>query len=113
MTWDRGHESEQRVFESPRHYVMLDQWPTSPLSRSPRCLDYQEKNPNNWQEGCNQATIDDLIGAMHLMTSQINRLAQPPDRKKMFDGDPLKYKHFIRQFDAYTARGLVDMSVRL
>ena len=104
-TWDCGHESEQPHFESPRHYVTLDQCPTSPLSLSPRHLDYQEKNLNNLQEGCNQATIDDLVGAMHLMTRQINsRQALPPYRKEMFDGDPLRYKHFIRHFDAYTVR---------
>ena len=31
----------------------------------------------------------------------------------MFDGDPLRYKYFIRHFDAYTARGVINMSVLL
>ena len=62
----------------------------------------------------NDQSMQGLVDALYLMTSQINRRQiVPQDKRELFAGDPLHYKRFIRHFDAYTARGVVDMSVRL
>ena len=62
----------------------------------------------------NDQSMQGLVDALYLMTSQINhRQIVPQDKRELFAGDPLHYKRFIRHFDAYTARGVVDMSVRL
>ena len=51
---------------------------------------------------------------MHLMASQISRRQPPPpDSKQMYDGNPLRYRRFMRHIGAYTSRGVVDRSVRL
>ena len=35
------------------------------------------------------------------------------NKRELFAGYPLHYKRFVRHFDAYTVRGVADMSVRL
>ena len=48
------------------------------------------------------------------MMSQINHhQVVLQDKQELFAGDPLHYKHFIRHFDTYTARGIVNNSVHL
>ena len=62
----------------------------------------------------NDQSMQGLVDALYLMTSQINRRqVVPQDKRELFAGDPLHYKRFIRHFDAYIARGVVDMSVCL
>ena len=62
----------------------------------------------------NEQSMQGLVVALYLMTSQINRRqVVPQDKRELFAGNSLHYKRFIRHFDAYTARGVVDMSVRL
>ena len=62
----------------------------------------------------NDQSMQGLVDGLYLMTSQINCCQiVPQDKRELFAGDPLHYKCFIRHFDAYTSRGVIDMSVRL
>lgn len=61
-----------------------------------------------------QSNVQALIDAMYQLTSQLNsRPVRPIDSRELFNGDPLRYKRFVRHFDAYTARGVVDKAVLL
>ena len=61
-----------------------------------------------------RSDIQNLIEAMHVMTSQISRRnAAPLSKEDLFSGDPITYRRFVKHFDAYTARGVVDMAERL
>ena len=61
-----------------------------------------------------RSDIQNLIEAMHVMTCQISRRnAAPLSKEDLFSGDPITYRRFVKHFDAYTARGVVDMAERL
>ena len=76
-----------------------------------------EGSPSNYARENNSLDrhgVNDLTNALFLMSSQINRKqAAHVDKRDLFDGNPLQYKRFIKHFDSYTARGVVDMSIRL
>ena len=58
--------------------------------------------------------IQDLIGALFTMTSSINRAQTGPlHPNDLFAGDPLNYKQFIRYFEAYTIRDVLNSATRL
>ena len=55
-----------------------------------------------------------LVDALYLITSQINRpQVVPQDKRELVPGNSLYNKRFIKYFDAYTAMGVVDMSICL
>ena len=48
------------------------------------------------------------------MSSQLNhRQAAHIDKRNLFDGNPLQYKRFIKNFDSYTTEGVINMSICL
>ena len=85
----------------------------------PRCGQSKERQQHassSCEGGSGQQNLQELVDALHLMTSQINRSqthALPQNMEDLFDGDPLRYRRFIHHFDSHTARGIVDMAVQL
>ena len=58
--------------------------------------------------------VPELIEAMHAMASSFNRRCSAPLAKEdMFDGDPRKYRRFIKQFEVCTLRGIQDSADKL
>ena len=70
------------------------------------------RGPLNFvREQNEKSDIQSLIEAMHAMTSQINRRnALPLSKEDLFSGNPLTYRRFNKHFDAYTAKGVADMT---
>ena len=58
--------------------------------------------------------VQGLIDAMRTMTTHINRShVAPLPKEERFSGDPLTYRHFVKHFDSYLTKGVVDMAEKL
>ena len=58
--------------------------------------------------------VQGLIDAMRTMTTHINRShVAPLPKEERFSGDPLTYRRFVKHFDSYLTKGVVDMAEKL
>ena len=58
--------------------------------------------------------VQGLIDAMRTMTTHINRShVAPLSKEERFSGDPLTYRRFVKHFDSYLTKGVVDMAEKL
>ena len=74
-----------------------------------------DNHPNYLSQGPSSSCsdVEKLVGALYTLTNRVNQRPLALSKEKLFDGNPLNYRRFIRHFDAYIARGVVDMADRL
>ena len=82
-------------------------------SIGPRFL--ADNDPNYLSQGlsCLCSNVEKLVGALYTLTNCANQRLLAFSYEELFDGNPLNYRRFIRHFDAYIARDVVDMADRL
>ena len=74
-----------------------------------------DNDPNYLSQGlsCSYSDVKKLVGALYTLTNCVNQRPLLLSNEELFDGNPLNYRRFMRHFDAYIARGVVDMVDRL
>ena len=74
-----------------------------------------DNDPNYLSQGPSSSCsdVEKLVGALYTLTNRVNQRPLALSKEELFDGNPLNYRRFIRHFDAYIARGVVDMADRL
>ena len=74
-----------------------------------------DNDPNYLSQGPSSSCsdVEKLVGALYTLTNRVNQRPLALSKEELFDGDPLNYRRFIHHFDAYIARGVVDMADRL
>ena len=77
------------------------------------CYRNRELNERSSSKG-NSEEFSQLIEALHSMTNSVNyRSAKPLGKENRFDGNPVKYRRFLKQFESYVLRGVHHASNKL
>ena len=77
------------------------------------CYRNRELNERSSSRG-NSEEVSQLIEALHSMTNSVNcRSAKPLGKEDRFDGNPVKYRRLIKQFESYVLRGVHHASNKL